>query len=419
MHHNKSKVLVVGTTADYIDWLRNASPGAALFLTDSSERKHATEPRPEIAEELLCNLSDTEQTMRALLNHLCKWQIFLNGILCFDCESMELTARIAKDFFLPYPTIEAIHNCRNKHITKKLWQQEGLACPQSRVVESPSAAVDFLKKVNGPCVLKPLTGSGSEFVYKCTGKKDCELSFKAIQNGLEGQQINRMYNHSETGILAEECINGKEYSCDFIIENDRINVIRLTRKILCPDAPFGTIRGYVLAGCFPDEIEPEYFASVLKKSATALGISRAICMLDFIVRDNKLVLLELAPRPGGDCLPFLLRQAKGLDILTMALDFAQQNPIQVYPDNNHEPYVGVRLHARHGGILRETNTQSLRKDQRVREIHLIRSQGHLIKMPPEEYDSWVLGHVIFKPFHDVDLQKQSEDIIKQIDIVIG
>jgi len=49
------KVLVVGTTADYIDWIQKSCPGRALFLTEPGVRRQAEEPCPLPGEEILSN----------------------------------------------------------------------------------------------------------------------------------------------------------------------------------------------------------------------------------------------------------------------------------------------------------------------------------------------------------------------------
>jgi hypothetical protein len=47
--------------------------------------------------------------------------------------------------------------------------------------------------------------------------------------------------------------------------------------------------------------------------------------------------------------------------------------------------------------LSSIDTRDLRRDPRVQEIQLMRQPGHRIKRPPEDYDAWLLGHVIFVP----------------------
>ena len=77
-------VLVVGTTTDYIDWIRNARPGGALFLTDPALRRDASEPPPALQEEICCDLADPEAVYDALLAHMETHRLGLSGIACFD-----------------------------------------------------------------------------------------------------------------------------------------------------------------------------------------------------------------------------------------------------------------------------------------------------------------------------------------------
>lgn len=392
-----TKVLVVGTTPDYIDWVRRSCPGRALFLTAPEARRLAVEPSPPPTEELLCNLSDYEAVRQALQDHLRQENYRLDGVACYDCESMELAAILAQEFSLPYPSLQAVKNCRDKYLTKTLWGQHRLAAPRVREIRSAAEAVDFFHDICGPCVLKPPGGSGSELIFRCASARDCQHNYNKVIDGIRQRRNNRLYasfSTAEPVILAEECVTGEEYSCDFAIENGRVEVIRLTRKILSSRGPFGTVLGYLLPGTLPEEIKAHDFRQTLYQSAMALGINHAVCMLDFMVCKNRIVLLELSPRPGGDCLPFLLRRCWNLDILALYLDFCQQRPWRPQNSRLPNPCLGLRLHAQRSGSLKNCDTRQLQDDSHVREIHLTRQAGHRIELPPDDYDSWLLGHII-------------------------
>ena len=57
-------------------------------------------------------------------------------------------------------------------------------------------------------------------------------------------------------------------------------------------------------------------------------------------------------------------------------------------------------------------------DPRICEIHLPRITGHIVRMPPEDYDSWLLGHIIFEPYEGVDPGSQCMEILDQIVVEI-
>lgn len=417
---SKPRVLVVGTTADYIEWIRQAYIDGALFLTDRLIRQNAREPAPTEAEEILCDLNDYSEAFSSLKNHLQKWDISLDGIACFDCESMELAAELAQHYSLPYPTVETIRNCRDKYISKLLWQQNNIRCPRSRIVGTDDESVAFFNLMKSPCVMKPLTGSGSELVFRCDSPAECRTAFAVIQAGLQERRAHLLYKSNfnfAPSIIIEELVSGLEYSCDFIVDNCRAEVIRLTKKIHSPCGPFGTIRGYIIEASLPEEIEEQMFERTLLHGAEALGIRRAVCMADFMICGSEVMLLEMTPRPGGDCIPFLLRHSMNLDILKLNLDFARQIPVNISRLKNQKPCAGLRLHARNSGVLEKIDVRHLSMDPQVLEIHLPRRRGHIVRMPPEDYESWLLGHIIFRP-DESDLESQFEELFNQLKVDI-
>ena len=408
--------LVVGTTADYIDWLRRRRPGRALFLTDLRERRRVREQGPAPQEEIVCDLNDPADVRWRLEQYLANHRITLEGVLAFDCEAMALTAEIASAYSLPYPTPRSIADCRNKARAIQLWRHHRLAVPRSQQVASPGEAVRFLIRHGGPCVLKPVNGSGSELIFRCDSTVDCQRRFGEIRHGLDRRRRHPLYasqNHAESPLVIETLIEGTEYSCDFAIADDRVTPIRLTRKIMAHHLGFGTVGAYCLGPVRPSEIDAAKFERTLYQAARAIGITRAICMLDFIVHQGRMVLLELAPRPGGDCLPWLLRRACNLDILALLLDFSCRRTVSIPSCADSDNLIAVRLYAPHGGIIGEMDTTRIKNDRRVQEIHLIRNPGHRITMPPGDYDSRILGHLIFKPNSESDLEQQCWDVISK------
>ncbi len=416
--------LVVGTTTDYIEWIRKIAPGRSIFLTDPAEREKAEEPRPGGSEEILSDLADYRLTAARLDEHLAERGLSLDGIACFDCESMDLAAVLAGSYSLPYPSRAAIRLCRSKYLSKRRWREDGLACPGIEIVHSADEGERLLAEMGGQMVLKPLAGSGSEYVYRCRSAGECRADYASIATAMEARRTSRLYRSpdpADTRVVGEEFIDGEEYSCDFVTEPGQTTLLRLTGKIRANDRPFGTIHGYRLCNSPPAGIDGEAFAATLRESAASLQIDRGICMLDFIVRDGKMVLLELAPRPGGDCLPHLLRRARGFDMLGYTLDFARQGESDL-AGHRGDPaggeFVGMRIIAREGGILRKLDVRALEADPRVLEIGLARRTGDEIVMPPDDYDSWILGYVIARVAPGRDPADELRDLDGKIRIAM-
>lgn len=421
----KAPIVVVGTTSDYIDLIRRKHPGRAIFVTDAEERARAQEPAPERREEILSDLQDTEGAVAALTTHLRRWDMQPAGIACFDCESLELAACIALALGLPFVSPQAISACRNKFLSKKIWCAGGLPCPPAKIIRSASEIPEILKGFALPVIIKPLTGSGSELVFKCDSAEDCRRALATIQNRMTDHPDTRMYRPGKNGWSQMDCrrefvvetfIEGTEYSCDMIIDENRVQIVRTAAKLPAPDQTIGTTLAYQVPAQLPAEMDQMLFHSQLIAAAHALGIERSICMVDFIVRDHEPYFLELTPRPGGDCLYWLIRESCGLDMLGLALDFAAGIPIRLPQASDWKTLVGVRFFATAAGIVRSIDVSGIERDARVRSYYLKARPGYHVTLPPADYDSRILGHAVFEPYRDISLLRQCRQIGAELSV---
>lgn len=394
-----ARVLVVGTTDDYIDWIRKACPEQALFLTQPAIRESSGFDAPGPHEEVLTDLDQTDQALASVREHLTRFSLTLSGIACFDCERMTLAADLAQALGLSYPNRAAIENARDKYQSKAIWLAQGVRCPRMAGINRPEDVLDFMDSIRGPVVLKPVAGSGSELVFKCQTPRECTQAFGAIRDGLAGRKDHPLFKTQRQDLmLAEEMIEGPEFSADFVVEKESVRIIRVARKIKYRSHPFGTIAGYQLLSDPEAALDLPHLTDHLFRGAKSLGIDSGICMADFIrnkKREN--VLVEMTPRPGGDCLPFLIKEAAGIDMLALALDVARGIPWGGQACQPCQPLIGVRLFAHRSGTLKKVDTSALAGDHRVKTIRITKNPGHKIVMPPEDYDSWILGHVILAP----------------------
>jgi biotin carboxylase len=410
--NGRSRVLVVGTTTDYVDLLRRGHPEECLFLTKLRLRLHAKEPRPADGEEVLYRGNRQLHAIELLRRHQYRYGIKVVGVVCFDCESMPLASFMAKRLGLPYPSSKAVKCCRNKRLMKQHWRAGGTSNPRFSIVQRSEEAVEFLQQIGGPCVLKPLSGSGSELVFRVENSAECRLRFEKIISNLKSRRTAPLYQFCKEGrgsILMEEWIDGEEFSCDFLVETDRVRVIRLTRKYLRHNGPPGTVEAYELSPNLPDACRESRLTPLLLRAASTLGIDYGICMADFIVRGGQPEFLELTPRCGGDCLPSLLKTACNFDMLGMAIRFARTTVDNAMVLVN-ESTVALRLFADRPGTLEGMDTAALAADRRVLSAVLTRRSGDEIRLPPLDYDSWILGHVIYRPVPGRAVSEQNDEL---------
>ncbi len=420
---NGSAILVVGTTSDYIALIDKGHPGRCLFVTTAVERHRYPQLAPQNSPEILTDINDFNKVLQSVNQYLKEHKIRLSGVVCYDCESMNLAAFLSQTLNLIYPDTQTITNCRDKYLSKQIWRKNGLNCARSEIVRNESDTLRFFDEIAGPIVVKPQNGSGSELTFKCTNQSECRDAMKIISSRLDSIRSqdgadNADSRHSllSSDFIVEEFISGQEYSGDFIIDGENVNLVRLARKIPAADQTFGTTLAYQVPAPLSEEVDPNDLAAIFKKAAQTLGIKRAICMVDFMIDRDKLHLLEMSPRPGGDCLPFLIRHSLGLDIFDLTLGFAEQKPVRLPDLKKARSLVGARIFAEHAGILADIKYPALEGDDRVVDVYLKYAPGHKVIMPPDDYDSRILGHIIFEPTAGRDITEECRQLLSHVKI---
>ena len=381
---------MVGTTPDYVDFIRRTRPTEVLFMTAPHLRERSREETPAPEEEILCPLSDPEAAGRALRRHLACCGQKLIGVACYDCESLQLAAFLADRMGLPFPSARSVGLCRDKYLSQRQWVRQGLPCPRFSLAADADQALRFLAGVRA-AVIKPLGGSGSELVFRVANQEECVEACRHCREGM---------------FLIEELIEGEEYSCDFAVAGGKASVLRVTRKYPRPGLPFGTIEAYELLA---PESAPGGLEEICRRAAGALEIEESICMLDLIVGDSGPMLLEMAPRPGGACLPLLLRTAGGRDTIGRVLDWAAGRPDRT-PFPAASPLVGLVLHSPGEGRLARLDLSGLTRDPRVLALEALRREGDEVRLPPRDYDTWQLAQLVYRPEPGRPVPEQNREL---------
>lgn len=414
----ESRVLVVGTTPDYVALIRERFPERALFLTDVSQYGEKSAYRPGESDELLCDLRDTEGVFSLLERQLSQKQASLSGVSGFDCEWLPLAAEIARRYDLPFPSPESVRLSRDKYLTKRRWIERGVRCPRVKLIRHEGGAIQFIEELEKPLVFKPLTGAGSELTFKCDNASEVASLLHLMGKELVKRSDSPLFRPDpaagelENGllVLAEEFVEGPEYSADFIVDGDKTTIVRTARKIRDRSATFGTTVAYIVPSGMPPGFSVENLSQRLHEAARALDLTRAVCMADFILVKDEIVFLELTPRIGGDCLPPLVLQSCGLDTIGLALDLAEGREWIIPAPEAWRSMVGVRVLASQSGVVAGFRFDDLSTDPRVKEVYLKHPPGHTVVMPPGDYDSRVLGHFIFAPESKRCLKQQCEEL---------
>ncbi|MBN2070383.1 MAG: ATP-grasp domain-containing protein [Candidatus Krumholzibacteriota bacterium] len=417
---SESRVLVVGATRDYISYIQENLPGRSVFLTDPSEYP-SDQPLATPGDfHLIHPLHEREAVLRKVDASLEKSGLTIGGVACFDCESLLLASELAGGYN-NFSDKDAIIRCRDKFLSKKAWESRGVDCPKAAMVKSAEEAVSFFFSIGGPIVLKPAILSGSELTFKCLDERGTRDAFDVISQGLERKRPDPAFDRDgllgDGAVLCEEWIEGPEYSVDFIHSKGKLDIVRVARKHLLPGEPAGTVLAYELpAPDFP--LTLSRFSELLRPAIESLRLGRCMGMADFFIRDGRPYFLEITPRPAGDCLPQMIKSSSGLDMISAQIDFAAGGEVKVPEKERWDHLVGLRVHSRSEGRFRSVSVRSDTLPQEIIEVSWLKKPGDSIKLPPEDYGSWLIGHMIFRPLSGIDVGSQVKQVREAVELEI-
>lgn len=404
-----SKILVAATTWDYVEILRQKAPGRLVFLTDTQQRRMAPGLSLAPDQELLCNTANQELVLTAVRAHALRYGHVFSGIVAFDCASLELAAFLAEALGLPFVSSRSVALCRDKVAQKLALQKAGISVPACIKTGEPADALDFAEEHGWPVVLKPVSGTGGEGVFLCHTPEHLQEVF-ACSIG----------NEPTSPLAVEQFAGGPELSCDFLVFGGRTRIVRITKKLELSGDRFAGKRIYILGRADRLGIDHDVLLADLNTAVKALGIGAGVCMCDFIWQGGRPCFLEITPRTGGDCLPWLVEAAGGPDMFMLSLDCAENRaPAVADFEPPWPPMVGYRFMATRSGAITALDEQTLNNDPRVRSVFLLVAKGHNVIMPPDDYDSVVLGHVIFRSTDPESIVADCRDLDRKLRVEIS
>ena len=421
---------VVGTTPDYVVKVCENCGEDVLFLLDP---KFGTDPLLEGIDGsrlLFLPLEHTAEACAALQMHLSMENVSLEGIACFDCESLLQAGRLALLLRLPFPSLKGIANTRNKAALRTILRRKGLCMLEGTVAADLQETLDFFRRTNGSVVLKPLCASGSELVFHCRTECEIKVAVAVLTGQLRkrrGNPLFRLAPECDAGALdpcrcwlVEQFVSGPEFSCDFVLRAGAVTLIRETGKVKAEGQSFGSVLAYVMPPEYPDGFSRPTLCEVLRDAAAALGFERGYFMVDFIVRDGIPVIIEMTPRPGGDAIPDLVKMATGTDILCTYLDTVRNGFSP--PRGVEQPcraLASVNIFADGAGIITRLDPARVAARPWAKRLFLKKNVGDRVTLPPDDFDNRLLGYCIVSPDPELGPISNYEAIRNLLEISIA
>ena len=213
----------------------------------------------------------------------CK-EIGVGGVVsCASDFATEISCWVAEHLGLntnPYQTVINVHD--KAWVREKTNQLKSILQPQVC-----SGNLASLEPVFFPCIVKPVHGSGKRGVW-----------FAQCQEDLDRIKLHADYDLGEDA-LAEQFIEGKEYSVESLSYHSKHYVVQITEKI-SDGAPHFVELAHHQPALIPDDCK-ERLTIAINDILTAVGYTNGASHIEVkVTKDGGIYLIDLNPRGGGD-----------------------------------------------------------------------------------------------------------------------
>lgn len=202
----------------------------------------------------------------------------------------EAIAETREALGVPGTSLEIARRCRDKSLMKTVLREAGLPCARHRLLFSANDAWEFSKEVGLPIVLKPPAGAGCKGTYQINTTDDLHAALAEVKPG------------AQNVVLAEEFVQGDEFSFDTIIIGGRIVFYNILRYL---PGPLDVTRNEWVQWCVvaPRDIYGPEFDEIRVVGPAVLrtlGVQTAMTHMEWFRRANgEPVVSEIAARPPG------------------------------------------------------------------------------------------------------------------------
>jgi biotin carboxylase len=289
----------------------------------------------------------------------------LDAIVAVDDGGTRAAALAADRLGLRGNPPEAVARARDKAKMRAAFDEAGVPQPDWSVGSDP-AAVGF------PCVLKPLTRSGSQGVIRANTAEEAAAAAARIRAILDDQGAE---------LLVERFAEGEEVAVEGLLQDGDLEVLAVFDKPDPLDGPYFEETIYVTPSRHPPELQAEVHR-LTAEAAKALGLENGPIHAELRL-GPPIAVLELAARSIGGLCSRSLRFGLGVSLEELILRHALGLPLDYI--RREELASGVMmLPIPKAGVLREVRGQDeARATRHIAGLEISIPRGRTVTPLPE------------------------------------
>lgn len=238
-------------------------------------------------------------------------------------------ARLAERFGVPGAGYGAALALRDKRLQRAVTTAAGILNPRSLPVDSPDELRAAIATLAGPVVLKPANRQAAVGTRLVTGPEQAEAAWRECLDQDEGPFLPDRRMPVPLRMLAEEYIQGDEYSVELMRDRGRAGFGAVTQKYLYPG-----LRPVEQGHLHPAELDQQLADRLVADTGRvldAIGMDTGFVHCEWMVRDGTPYFIECAGRMAGDGIIELVEMAWDYDVVGEFYTLMQGRPLTTTP----------------------------------------------------------------------------------------
>jgi len=250
-------------------------------------------------------------------------------------KPLVMMACIAEKYGFPFYSVETAEWSTDKFKMKSRFELGGVPHAQGRLISKVEEAEGLVF----PVIVKPRDNSGSRGVKLCRDKNELQTN---IDEALENSKLDT--------VLAEEFIEGLEYSIESLHHDGKSEVIQFTEK-KTTEFPYNVELGHIQPAKISEE-NKQKIREIVEKIGKALNFVNCPSHTELKINERGLFVIETSPRLGGDYITSTLTPlSTGVNLEDELLKIALGETIN--PQPKEVQYSGVRFFAfKEGSVIK-------------------------------------------------------------------
>jgi biotin carboxylase len=263
----------------------------------------------------------------------------IDGIVAPGTDvAVETAAYVAEQLGLPGPGIAAARTLTHKRLFREFLRRAGLPCPHVLDAGDGEAGAD---RLFDECrwLVKPNRSSGSKGVFVVDNRAQLEARIAESRRfSIDGQA------------LLEEFVDGSQHTLEAIVRDGRLALALLTDRDTVPP-PHTATRGHRVPSRLSEQRRRDAVEAI-EQVLRLTGVRDGPLDCDFVADNERIVLIEMTPRLGGNSLSRLFEASLDVDLVSAAVRHACGDRVALPPARQPRPAAVVILGAERAGRVR-------------------------------------------------------------------